>query len=172
MRIQCGHTYRTDLNTFLQLKICLVWCAGMSLGLLANRFYGDALAAYIRSSAYLVSDLYTSASSAIFPLVISAIAVFYIRPLLPVLILLEGVLTGSAIVSVSCAYGRGGIIMMPLLLFRCLVCAPVLLWFWLETCGERTDLRHSLLYCSLLTIGISALDTFIVSPFLREVMIF
>lgn len=150
----------------------LVWCAGVSLGLLADRFYGDVLDAYVLVTPTLLPEIGSSLCLALLPLLISALAVLSYSPALLCIAFLHGIMLGHAIISVIGPFGGAGMIVSALLLFRTVACTPILLLFWCTAVCSCHRLSRVLLVCIGGLALIAAADVWITAPFLLEVMNF
>ena len=144
----------------------------MSLGLLADRFYGDALMLHIRYCAGVRADVAASVASALFLLLISAIAVFCFRPILPLVVLFTGLLFGAGMAAVIDAFGSAGVTLMPFLLFRCISCMPVFMFLWLEQSARCNRLLWQIMLSATIVAAIAVFDALYVSPLLCEIVIF
>lgn len=160
---------RMNKNTFLRSGICLLWCAGLSLGLLAARFYGDALNAYIRLAPGCAVRYSSSLVLSLFPFLISALAVCCFRPACLCLAVYFGACFGFTIVSAASAFGGAGFAVIVLLLFRSLLCAPVLLWF-LVAAAEREVSFHTIAGSAVYCLLISSAETMFAAPLLCEII--
>lgn len=160
-----------DKNTFLPAWIVLNWVAGLSLGVFADRFYGEAYRAYLLLAPHRIPDFFGAVCMNMLPLLISAYAVCFIPKLLSFLCLIRGMLTGLGISGVAALYGCAGVPVASLLLFRFLLFNPLLLWYWMRR-EESGCFLQDTLWCILIGMVLSWLDCALVAPILREIMIF
>ena len=67
----------------------------------------------------------------------------------------------------------GGLWLGALLLFSAVAVSPVILWFlWRRLCLGADGCRRDLLYAFLAAFGISAVDIWVVAPFLERALSF
>ena len=159
-----------DKNTFLPAAIVLCWIAGLSLGICADRFHGEAFRACFLLTPYQIPDYFGTMCINFLPLLISAYAVSYLLILL--LCLLRAFLTGIGISAVAALYGSASGMMGGFILFSLLLYGPVLLWHWMR--GQRAGRRFrcSTALCAGIAVIISCLDRFLVAPLIWEIMNF
>lgn len=163
---------RFDRNAFLRAGIILVWAAGLSLGFAAARSYGDALCDSVQMAPAKQPTFFGALAVNGLPLLISALAVFFHRSALYVVALLRGFCLGLGLMAVSASYAGAGLMMSVLLLFSSLAYGPVLLWYWCRAYTPESDFCRDTLVCGLVELVICAADVWIVSPLLREIVIF
>jgi len=164
---------RLNKNTFLRMMVILCWVAGLSLGIGADRFYGEALQACLLLTPHLRPLLLGSMCVNIFPFLIFACAVVFIPGAAYGLCLVRGFLTGSAIAGVVSCFSGAGLFMCLMLLFSLLLFAPVILWFSLQSIfTEQTGFAKDVFFCLLLGAGICFADHFLIAPLLLEITIF
>ena len=162
-----------DKNAILWLRLCLVWLAGLSLGFIAVRFYGDSLEAYIQKAPAVAPDFIGCLAINALPLLISACAVFFFQAIVYPLCCLRGFITGLGLGSIAISYCGAAYMMAGLLQFSMILFTPFLLWFFhrrLEL-GERY-LRRDYGLCFGIGLIIACTDVWMVSPFLLEVINF
>ena len=160
-----------DKNTFLPAAVVLIWVAGLSLGVIADRLYGEAYRACLLLTPYQLPDFFGSVSIRLLPLLISAYAVSFCPLLLLGIVLFWGMLTGLGISAVAVLYAGAGGMMSGLLLFGLLLQGPVLLWYWLYGGGGQ-KFRRDTVCCLGIGIIISWLDQAVVAPLLLEIVTF
>lgn len=148
-----------------------VWLAGLSLGLLADRFYGDCYELLIfpaGRSAPLFSD---ACLATILPLLLSAFAVFFFHRFGACLACFLRGLTMGFFLGVLMA--AGGAWLAVLLLFSGLCFCPVLLWYlWRRLIGDLRNARRDFGICLLAGLCLAAVDTWVVAPFLAAALTF
>ena len=167
----CMMTCRIDKNTFPRAWLGLFWCAGLALGLMAERFYGDMMISCVRLAPKQLPTFLNSLSVNAFPLLISAIAVLLFRPALFLIALLRGLCMGLSMGAVVDAYGNAGLMMSLLLMFSSLAFAPVMLWYWCRNLEkDNGPVWKIFLYCLFASLIIAGMDVFLMAPFLCEVM--
>lgn len=173
MYTRCIEMSRFDQNTFLRARLCLVWAAGLSLGFLADRFYGDALNACVALAPAGAASVWGALTVNVLPLLISACAVFFVPAAIFPLCLFKGMCMGLGLGAVAAVYSGAGWMMSGLLMFSSLSFAPVLLWYWIRRLelGSRL-LRQDTLLCLAAGLAVAGVDGWLVSPFLREVINF
>ena len=157
-----------DRNMILHTTVLLNWIAGLSLGIYADRFYGEAYRACFMLTAHQIPDFFGVMCICVLPLLISAYAVSFFPFLLFGICLFYGILTGLGISAAAILWGSGCGITVILSLFRLLLYGPVLLWYWLGGRGTQFLLRDTVI-CMILGIIISWLDCAVVAPFLWEI---
>ena len=164
---------RLDRNTVLRAGIWLVWVAGLSLGFLADRFYGVALGECLALAPVEAASVFGLATVNVLPLLISACAVLISPYLLYPLCFLRAGQLGLCLRTLCGCYGEGAASMATLLLFSSLAFSPFLLRCWMELMENRGKF---LLGCCGIYLGIAvliaALDYWVITPFLLEIMIF
>ncbi len=157
-------------STIPALLLLMDWLAGLSLGFLAARFHGGTLASLILQSAAVCGSPLGTLFATMFPLFLSACAVFLLDSRwIYSLCLLRGLGLGVMLGAV-CAACPGGLLLGLLLLFSALLYSPVLFWYWLRRlccCGGA--LRDTLIALAL-GLGICTVDQWAISPFLAYVM--
>ena len=148
-----------------------VWLAGLSLGLLADRFYGDffePLSFLAARDALRFSD---ACMVTILPLLLSAFAVtFFHRFGACLACFLRGLTMGFFLGVLTEA---GGAWLAVLLLFSGLCFCPVLLWYlWRRLIGDLRNARRDFGICLLVGLCLAAVDTWVVAPFLAAALAF
>ena len=113
-----------DKNTFLPRCIALNWCAGLFLGILADRFYGDSYRICLLLAARQIPEFAGILSVTLFPLLISACAVYLQPRLLILLALVYGFQAGLSTSGVVALFGSagpllGGLLFFSLILYHC-----------------------------------------------------
>ena len=173
MYTRCIEMSRIDENTFLRIRLCLTWAAGLSLGFFADRFYGDALNACVALAPARAASLWGALSVNVLPLLISACAVCFTPAAVFPLCFGKGLCMGLGLGAVAAVYSGAGWMMSGLLMFSAVSVAPVLFWYWMRRLelGVR-QIRQDTLWCLIAGLAAAGLDAWVVSPFLREVMNF
>ncbi len=152
-------------STVLDLALCGVWFAGVSLGLLAARSHGEVFGALARSAGSGPLRFSDACMASVVPLLLSAFAViFFHRCGVYLACGIRGLLVGYTL-GVLCA--AGGLWLCALLFFSGLFGSPVLLWFlWRRLRLGTTAFREDGLRCLGLCLALAAVDTWVVAPFL------
>lgn len=161
-----------DKNTFLHMTLAMIWVAGLSLGIAADRLYGEALRACLLRLPHLIPTFVGTVCVNLFPLLISAYAVLFFPSAVYVLCMLRAFALGAALSGVTCVFGSAGSMICGLLLFSLLVYSPVLIWFWMQNLGRRNPLfllQSGI--CTLIGLAVACLDRAVIAPFLQEIMI-
>lgn len=173
MYIRCFNVRRRFCRTDLHAGISLVWIAGLALGCLADRFYGDVYRGFFEGASLLQPGLLGLAAVTVFPLLISAFAVWINPFLLYIPCLLRGFTLGLALCACGTVYGQAGPMMFGLLVFSLLTYSPVLLWYWYRALTlESWNFHRDTWLCFGIGLVILSLDYWIIAPFLQEIMIF
>lgn len=164
---------RFDKNTFLLCQLCLVWIAGLSLGYAAARFYGDAFESCVPLCVTTSPTFFGSLSVNVFPLLISACAVFFYQAIAFPLCFVRGLILGIGFGAVCGAYRGAGLMMTVLLMFSAVVFAPVMLWYYCRRLlWGKQSFRQDTVFCMLICLAAATVDIRIVAPMLREIMNF
>ena len=145
--------------------------AGLSLGVCADRFHGEAFRACFLLTPYQIPDYLGMICVNILPLLISVYAVSYFLILL-LLCLIRAFLTGFGISAVAALYGNAGSIMGGFLLFSLLLYGPVLLWYWMRGQRGGQKFRCSTVLCAGIALVLSCLDRWLIAPLLWEIINF
>ena len=148
-----------------------VWLAGLSLGLLADRFYGDCSERMVFSAGRSALTYLGACVVTILPLLLSALAVFIFHRFGACLAcFLRGLTMGFFLGALTDA---GGAWLAVLLLFSGLCFCPVLLWYlWRRLSEGLRTARRDFGYCLLAGLCLAAVDTWVVSPFLVTALTF
>lgn len=103
-----------------------------------------------------------------FPLVLSAIGIFYRWPLLIVfLCIYKGMFLGFSLFGIAAAFASAGWLVNRFILFSDSVITVFLFWFWFRSVPfDLMRLKHDFILGCYLAVFIGCLDYFIVSPFL------
>ena len=157
---------RADRSMILGLSLMGLWFAGVSLGLWAACYYGGSVGALALSAGRAGITYLNGCVVTVLPLFLSAFAVcFFHRAGARMACLVRGTLLGFALGSVTAV---GGLWLGALLLFSAVAVSPVILWFlWRRLCLGADGCRRDLLYAFLAAFGISAVDLWVVAPFLE-----
>ena len=148
-----------------------VWLAGLSLGLVADRFYGDCYEMLAFSAGRMALTFLDAFLVTILPLLLSAFAVFFFHRFGACLAcFLRGLTMGFFLGALMAA---GGAWLAVLLLFSGLCFCPVLLWYlWRRLSEGLRTARRDFGYCLLAGLCLAAVDTWVVSPFLATALTF
>ena len=148
-----------------------VWLAGLSLGLLADRFYGDCYESLAFSAGCKALTFLDACIVTILPLLLSALAVFVFHRFGAYLACFLRGLTMGFFLGVLVA--AGGTWLAVLLLFSGLCFCPVLLWYlWRRFSVGLRNARRDFALCLLAGLCLAAMDTWVVSPFLATALTF
>ena len=163
--------FRSTTNLIPGVTMLGVWLAGLSLGLLADRFYGDCYEPLIflagRSEPFFTDVCLVT----ILPLLLSAFAVILFHRFGACLAcFLRGVTIGFFLGILTEA---GGAWLAVLLLFSGLCFCPMLLWYlWRRFIGDLRNARRDFCICFLAGLCLAAMDTWVVAPFLAAALTF
>ena len=148
-----------------------VWLAGLSLGLLADRFYGDCYESLVFPAGRGAPCFSDACMVTILPLLLSAFAVsFFHRFGACLACFLRGLTMGFFLGVLT---GAGGAWLAVLLLFSGLFFCPVLLWYlWRRLIGDLCNARRDFCICFLAGLCLAAVDTWVVAPFLAAALTF
>ena len=148
-----------------------VWLAGLSLGLMTDRFYGDCFESLAFSAGRAAPTFLGACVVTILPLLLSAFAVFFFHRFGACLAcFLRGLTMGFFLGALMAA---GGAWLAVLLLFSGLCFCPVLLWYlWRRLSEGLRTARRDFGYCLLAGLCLAAVDTWVVSPFLVTALTF
>jgi hypothetical protein len=148
-----------------------VWLAGLSLGLLADRFYGDCYELLVFSAGCAALTFLDACLVTILPLLLSAFAVFIFHRFGACLACFFRGLTMGFFLGVLTA--AGGAWLAVLLLFSGLCFCPVLLWYlWRRFFEGLRNARRDFALCCLAGLCLAAVDTWVVAPFLATALTF
>ena len=163
---------RLDKNTIREWALIALWIAGSSLGLLAERLFGDAYASFLQPLAGTGPDLGGVFAAAIFPLLLSACAVFLWGAAgCYGMCLLRGVSQGLLLGLIRRCYGTAAPLVALLLAFSGLAVNAVLLFFWLRRLRMgQTDFQKDLSVMLGLGACIALTDHLLIGPFLADVI--
>ena len=158
-----------DKNTIPANAVLLSWVAGLSLGVFADRFYGEAYRACLLLTPHQNPGFFGMICINLVPLLISAYAVSCFPSVIAAVCLFRGILTGLAISAAAALYGSAAVWMGGFLFFSLLLYGAVLLWYWLYGASGPNS-RRKLCLCLVLGILVFCLDRQGISPLLREIM--
>lgn len=163
-----------DRDSILTTALAADWLAGLTLGIFAARFYGSALGDAIASAAVCTVSFSALVVVTLFPLLLSACAVFLFHaPGVYALCFLRGAALGAMTGAIAASFGAGGLLLGALLLFSSVLFCPVLFWYWRRrlTMGQGSFQQDTL--CAILAgVGICGVDRLLIVPFLAEVITF
>lgn len=162
---------RIDRSMIPGLTLGGVWFAGVSLGLLAARFYGEPVAALSLTAGGGALSFAGACVVTMLPLLLSAFAVFFFHRAGAILACaLRGITIGFML---GCFVLAGGFWLALLLLFSGLCGSPVLLWFlWRRLSRGADRFRRDAVCCLAAAAVIAAVDTWAVAPFLARALSF
>ena len=170
---RCLFMSRFDKNIFLPAWLYLVWIAGLSLGFVAARFYGDAFDAYIQVAPASCPAFFGCLAVNVLPLLISACAVFFLRSIAYPICFFRGIFLGLGMGAIARNYNHAGFILGGLLMFSMILFTPFQLWFFCRRLEFGSHgFRRDTLLCLVVGVMVAGLDTWLVSPFLLEVINF
>ncbi len=168
------HLFRAELSRLNRsmdpgLALFGVWFAGVSLGLLAARSYGDAVMELSIPAGSSSLRWAGALMVTVLPLFLSAFAVsFFHRAGAYGVCGLRGFCMGVLLGSL---YAAGGIWLCLLLAFSGLCFSPVLLWFSLRRLRSgMSGFLGDMLWCILWAVVISAVDIGVCAPFLARAL--
>lgn len=155
------------------LLLLVSWFAGLSLGLWAARFYGDSFEPLIMMAGSADLSFPDACVVTLFSLLLSACAVFLFHRFGAYLAgLLRGIVIGFMLGVISRAVS-GGALMSLLLLFSGLCYSPVILLFlWRRLRFGMFGFQRDSIGCLAAGLLLSAVDTWVVSPFLAAALTF
>ena len=147
------------------------WFAGVSLGLWAARFYGDSVRELAIVAGQAELSLRHCLVVTVLPLFLSAFAVLFFHRFGAYLFtLIRGGILGFLLGILTSV---GGLWLVFLLLFSAVAVSPVLLWFfWRRLCMGQDGCRRDLVCAFMTVLGISAVDHWVVAPFLAHALSF
>ena len=173
MYIRCFFMSRRRYRNLLHTGIVLVWIAGLALGFAAERFYGDVYCGQFELAPTCSPDFWGLAVVNLFPLLISAFAVWINPRLIYLLCLLRGMSLGLGLCACAKLYGQAGLMMASLLMFSLTLFSPVLLWYWSGVLSwETVARRRNTAVCCGIALVLALVDLWVIAPFLQEVMNF
>ena len=160
-----------DRSTIPGLALLGAWFAGVFLGLWAACFYGDSVGALALAAGRAELTLRNSCVVTLLPLFLSAFAVFlFHRAGAYWASLIRGGILGFSLGSLTSA---GGVWLGGLLLFSSLAVSPVILCFlWRRLCFGADGSWRDSAYAFFAALGISAMDIWVVAPFLAHALSF
>ena len=162
---------RIDRSMIPGLTLGGVWFAGVSLGLLAARFYGEPVAALSLNAGGGALSFAGACVVTMLPLFLSAFAVFFFHRAGAILACaLRGITIGFML---GCSVLAGGFWLALLLQFSGLCSSPVLLWFlWRRLENGSRRFAVDCVGCLLVLLAVSVVDTWAVAPFLAQALSF
>ena len=148
-----------------------VWLAGLSLGLVADRFLGEKYESLVLLAGRNPPSFPDACLVTILPLLLSAFAVFFFHRFGVFLTCFLRGLTMGFFLGVLAA--AGGVWLAVLLMFSGLCFCPVLLWYlWRRFSEGLRDARRDFCICFLAGLCLAAVDTWVVAPFLAAALTF
>lgn len=171
MNLQSDRLPRDDRSTIPGLILYGIWFAGVSLGLWAARFYGDSVMDLALMAGHEELSYLRACLVSVLPLFLSAFAVsIFHRCGACVFCALHGLALGFLLGAVSAV---GGLWLGGLLLFTGLCSSPVLLWFLRRrVVNGLRGLPLDCFACLPVLCAVSAVDTWVVAPFLARALSF
>ena len=166
------HWYpRADRSMIPGLTLMGLWFAGVSLGLWAACFYGESVGAMALAAGRTELTFLRGCVVTVLPLFLSAFAVFFFHRAGALwACVLRGTMIGF---SAGALTAVGGLWLAALLLFSALAVSPVILWYlWRRLCLGPDGCRRDLVYSFLAAFGITAVDLWVVAPFLAHALSF
>ena len=158
-------------NTLLRGQLALIWIAGLSLGVFADRFYGEAMRACVAKAVCRSPDFFGAVCVNVLPLMICAYAFFFLPRLLDWICMIRAVLTGMVLSGVVGVFASAGGLIAVLLLFGLLFSGTVLVWYWIR---RREDgamcFSADTGLCMGFGIVIACVDSLVIGPFLAQIM--
>lgn len=165
-------SYRFDQNAILSGALVACWFGGSALGLLAALRYGDAYASFLPLLAGCLPDLAGVCAAVLFPLLLSACAVYFFHHIgCFSLCLIRAVCQGFLVGLIGQCYGTAAPLMVILLMFSGLWVNGLLLFFGLRRLSlGRERFREDLTVCLCIGTAAGAVDYLVIAPFLLEVV--
>lgn len=163
---------RLDRNTYLGLGLMFLWFAGLFLGFLAARFYGDTLVPFLDQAAGESGSWISFLLITAFPLLLSACAVYLICPVSVLAVcLFRAVSIGYLAGGILVCYQSAGVLVTFLMLFSALVFSPFLLWYWWRRLVQGLQrLKEDTVLGLVLSALIGAVDFFFISHYLADII--
>ena len=163
---------RLDKDTIREWALIVLWIAGSSLGLWAERFLGDAYASFLHPLAGIAPELSGVFAAAMFPLLLSACAVCLFGAAgCYGMCLARGLSQGLVLGLIRRCYGTAAPLVALLLAFSGLAVNAVLLVFWLRRVRTGdSDFRKDLFLMLGLGACIGWTDYLLIGPFLADVI--
>lgn len=151
-----------------------LWIAGLLGGAVYASHFAQAWTEMLSQAALCPVRWSGALSVTFFPLIVSLTAVLLLgKNVLWILCPIRSFLLGIMLGAVGICWGRQAPVMAVLLLFSLLLSSSVLLMMWQRMlCGEIREYAMDSAVCAGVLALIAAADTWIVSPFLVEVINF
>ncbi len=152
--------------------LAFFWIVGLLCGVSFASVAKDFDFPQMRSLAYSRVSIAGLAAVLVFPLTISAVAVYLNVPvfLFPICFL-KAFSFGYCLYSISVAFGDAGWLVRVLLLFSDSCMMVPLLWFWCRHQGrKRKSIKRDLTVCTSFAALIGVTDYYLISPYLVELM--
>lgn len=165
--------YSLSRNTILGFFLIGIWFAGLSLGFIAVRFHGDTLVSCLSQAVGSPASIATP-FMALFPLLISALAVILLHPgLLYIICFVRGTVLTMMLQALVCVFDDGACLAAVFLLFSSLSFSPVLLWYWWRRlCLRMVCFKPDTVVCVMAGLIIGGIDYWFISPFLVDIINF
>lgn len=154
------------------ILLAFLWISGLLCGMFFISAAGDLFSSLMYAAAFCRVSIVGLAAVLLFPLIVSAVAVYMAVPafVLPICFL-KAFCYGCVLFVSSAAFGNAGWLMRILLLFSDSCMMVPLHWFWCRhLSGRRDSLKRDLTVCVVLAAFIGSVDYFLVSPYLVELM--
>lgn len=155
----------------LRLLLALAWLSGWLCGLLLAFLSDDFLISLMRGTLTAPVSIVRLLGASTLPFLISAFAVFLLRPILLPVCFLRAFLSGLFAGGLMRAFGPSAWLLRFFLMFGDTLTAPILYWFWLR--GVERRCRPSFwetAACISAAILIGSVDYRFISPFLARLI--
>lgn len=156
---------RFDRSIVPGLTLGGVWFAGVSLGLWAARFYEGPFGALAPAAIGTELTFSNACLAAVHPLFLSAFAVYFFHRFVVYLACMFRGITMGFFLGILTSIG--GLRLSFLLGFSGLCGCGILLWFLWRRLG-LSPLHGDLLYAIAATVAASAVDTWVIAPYLAQ----
>ncbi len=146
------------------------WFFGLVLGVSLSQYACDISASLMRMALHSPVSIVSLACVTLFPLFISALAVFISQHwLLPLIVATKGFSFSFVLSATMQAYGSASWLAYPLIAFS-QVCSVPLLWvFWLRYCARERAISRTTLAYFVVAICIACTDAWVISPFTAQI---
>ena len=163
------------INRKCNIRACILavfWVLGLAFGALISLLNEDHLYSLMRTAVNIRVSIVHLLLIQIFPVLLSAIAVYYSIPLYIFFIcIFKSVCLGFILVSLGHVFGNAGWLIRFLFMFSDTLTIPSLLLYWFK---HISGMKHSFLLDTkclvLFTLFVSFLEYFLVSPFFMSVI--
>ena len=152
------------------LFLFLTWILGLTIGYIRGMQVGNTVSAYFSVAGHFYVSAFALAVSVLLPLIISALAAFFIPFALYPIAFMKAFLYGLSIACLRVAFGSASWLMLILLTFTETISIPFYLCFWSSLLRQGRDALHrNLLITATAAVLAAAVDYYVISPFLFEV---